>query len=445
MESKIKVRNQRIGIRGWKSEVRGWFQALLTSNFYLIISKLLLTAIFHLLASNTFSQSLEQYQKIAAENNPGLKAAYKNFESAMHRVTQVSSLPDPNLSLGYFISPVETRVGPQQLRFSLTQMFPWFGMLKTQENAATLMAEAKYQEFLDTRNQLYYQVSATYYPLYELQRFICMEEENLRILSSYKDIATVKFQNNKGDMVDVLRVDIMLNDTRTNLSILQQKKKPLATRFNKLLNRENNETITVPDSLSTIYLPSEYRKDSLLASNPLLDELALKIQASKANEELAVKQGLPKLGIGLDYVMVGRRMDITIPENGKNAFMPMVSFSLPIFRKKHKAAQKEFQLMQESLSLQKEDVSNRLSSSYDRAWFEIQEQAALIELYEEQIQASRQSLSLLYEMYSQSGTAFEEVLRMQQQVLKYQKMKATALAEYHITLSEIDYITAKLK
>lgn len=101
--------------------------------------------------------------------------------------------------------------------------------------------------------------------------------------------------------------------------------------------------------------------------------------------------------------------------------------------------------MQESFSLQREEVANRLSSSYEMAWFEIQEQAAFIELYEEQIQASKQSLSLLYKAYSQSGTDFEEVLRMQQQVLKYQKMKATALAEYYITLSEIDYITAKLK
>jgi outer membrane protein TolC len=143
--------------------------------------------------------------------------------------------------------------------------------------------------------------------------------------------------------------------------------------------------------------------------------------------------------------MVGQRTDISIPDNGKNVFMPMVSASLPIFRKKYKAAQKEAQLMQESFSLQKEDVSNQLSSSYEMVWFEIQEQAAFTELYEGQIKASKQSLSLLLKAYSQSGTAFEEVLRMQQQVLKYEKMKITALSEYHISVAELDYITAKSK
>jgi outer membrane protein TolC len=324
-------------------------------------------------------------------------------------------------------------------------MFPWFGTLKAQENAATLMAEAKYQEFLDARNKLYYQVSASYYPLYELQKLISIEEENQRILSSYKEIATIQFQNDKGSMVDVLRVDIMLKDATTNLSILEQKQKPLVTRFNKLLNRSDDDNIVVRDSLFTFSLPANYRKDSLLASNPILDELELKIEASKASEQAAIKQGLPKLGVGLDYVIVGQRTDMSVPDNGKDAFMPMVSVSLPIFRGKYKAAQKEAQLMQESYSLQREEAANRLISSYDMIWFEIQKQIELIQLYEEQIQESRQSLNLLFSAYSTSGKDFEEVLRMQQQILKYQKMKATALSEYHIALAELDYITAKSK
>ena len=393
----------------------------------------------------TNAQSLDDYFKLAAENNPGLQAKYKSFEAAMQKVTQVSSLPDPNLSFGYSVSPVETRVGPQRARFSLTQMFPWFGTLKAQENAATLMAEAKYQEFLDARNKLYYQVSASYYPLYELQKLISIEEENQRILSSYKEIATIQFQNDKGSMVDVLRVDIMLKDATTNLSILEQKQKPLVTRFNKLLNRSDDDNIVVRDSLFTFSLPANYRKDSLLASNPILDELELKIEASKASEQAAIKQGLPKLGVGLDYVIVGQRTDMSVPDNGKDAFMPMVSVSLPIFRGKYKAAQKEAQLMQESYSLQREEATNRLTSSYDMIWFEIQKQVELIQLYEEQIQESGQSLNLLFSAYSNSGKDFEEVLRMQQQILKYQKMKATALSEYHIALAELDYVTAKSK
>jgi outer membrane protein TolC len=407
---------------------------------YIIIT--VITLGFSILAN---AQSLDEYFKIAAENNPGLQAKYKSFEAAMERVAQVSSLPDPNLSFGYFISPVETRVGPQRARFSLTQMFPWFGTLKAQEDVATLMAEAKYQEFLDARNKLLYQVAAAYYPLYELKRLVEIENENISILSSYKDIASVKFQNGKGAMVDVLRVDIMLKDAATNLSILEQKKKPLETRFNKLLNRQEDETIIVQDSLYVENLPVTYRRDSLLTSNPLLDELDLKIKASEAQELAATKQGMPKIGVGLDYVIVGQRTDMSVPDNGQDVLMPMVTMSLPIFRGKYKAAQKEAQLMQESYALQKEDAVNRLTSTYEMIWFEIQKQLDQIILYEEQIMTSQQSLNLLFTAYGNSGKDFEEVLRMQQQILKYQKMKATALSDYNIAIAELDYITAKTK
>lgn len=407
---------------------------------YILIT--VITLGFSILAN---AQSLDEYFKIAAENNPGLQAKYKSFEAAMERVAQVSSLPDPNLSFGYFVSPVETRVGPQRARFSLTQMFPWFGTLKAQEDVATLMAEAKYQEFLDARNKLLYQVAAAYYPLYELKRLVEIENENISILTSYKDIASVKFQNGKGAMVDVLRVDIMLKDAATNLSILEQKKKPLETRFNKLLNRQEDETIIVQDSLYVENLPVTYRRDSLLTSNPLLDELDLKIKASEAQELAATKQGMPKIGVGLDYVIVGQRTDMAVPDNGQDVLMPMVTMSLPIFRGKYKAAQKEAQLMQESYALQKEDAVNRLTSTYEMIWFEIQKQLDQIILYEEQIITSQQSLNLLFTAYGNSGKDFEEVLRMQQQILKYQKMKATALSDYNIAIAELDYITAKTK
>lgn len=407
---------------------------------YILIT--VITLGFSILAN---AQSLDEYFKIAAENNPGLQAKYKSFEAAMERVAQVSSLPDPNLSFGYFISPVETRVGPQRARFSLTQMFPWFGTLKAQEDVATLMAEAKYQEFLDARNKLLYQVAAAYYPLYELKRLVEIENENISILTSYKDIASVKFQNGKGAMVDVLRVDIMLKDAATNLSILEQKKKPLETRFNKLLNRQEDETIIVQDSLYVENLPVTYRRDSLLTSNPLLDEFDLKIKASEAQELAATKQGMPKIGVGLDYVIVGQRTDMSVPDNGQDVLMPMVTMSLPIFRGKYKAAQKEAQLMQESYALQKEDAVNRLTSTYEMIWFEIQKQLDQIILYEEQIITSQQSLNLLFTAYGNSGKDFEEVLRMQQQILKYQKMKATALSDYNIAIAELDYITAKTK
>lgn len=390
-----------------------------------------------------FAQTLDDYFKIAAENNPGLQAEYIAFEAAMQKVPQVNTLPDPTFSFGYFISPVETRVGPQRARFSLTQMFPWFGTLKARGDAATLLAEAKYQVFLDARNRLYFQVAAAWYPLYELNKWKQIEQENIDILESYKTIATTKFENGRGSMVDVLRVDIMLKDAETRLQILNDKEKPLLSTFNNLLNRNENAPVVVADSLSIQNLTVALSKDSLLNRNPVLTELDLKIKAGEASEVVAQKQGLPNVGVGLDYVIVGEPSGMTSADNGKDVLMPMVSVSIPIFRKKYKAAEREAQLMQESFSLQKENRMNTLVSEFDRTQFTLQQQKQLVELYEKQIGTTRQSLNLLFTAYGNSGKEFEEVLRMQQQLLQYEKSKATALTEFQVALAKINYLTAK--
>ena len=104
---------------------------------------------------------------------------------------------------------------------------------------------------------------------------------------------------------------------------------------------------------------------------------------------------------------------------------------------------KEALLMQESYTLQKQELTNTLFSEYDMVWFQVQQQLQLISLYEQQAQTTQQSLNLLFTSYENSGKEFEEVLRMQQQLLKYQKMSATALTQYHIAVEKINYITSK--
>lgn len=405
--------------------------------------KKILIIMFIIINYGLNAQIKDNYFKIAAENNPGLQAKYKEFEAALQKSPQVSTLPDPSISFGYFISPVETRVGPQIAKFSLTQMLPWFGTLKAQGDAAALMADAKYQVFLDYRNKLFYQVAASYYPLYEIKKLKLIEQENINILQTYKNIAYSRFENGAGSMVDVLRVDIMLKDAETNLNILNMKEKPLLTTFNKLLNREENVEVLVNDSLELEIPPSNFSKDSLLSYNPVLKELDLKIKASEANKYAAYKQGLPKLGIGLDYVIVGKRTDITMPENGKDVLMPMITVSIPIFRAKYDASIKEAQIMKESYLLQKDEYTNSLISSYETSLFDVRQHQELLKLYGQQILESNQILNLLFTAYSNTGKDFEEVLRIQQQLLKYEKMKTTAIAQYFIAIAKLDYITSK--
>ena len=122
------------------------------------MKKLIFSVIGILLISALIAQSPNRYLKMAAEHNPGLMSKYKLYLSALEAVDQQAALPDPTLSFGYFISPVETRVGPQQFRLSLTQMFPWKGTIPLKKQAATLEAQMRFEEFMEAKNRLFFEV-----------------------------------------------------------------------------------------------------------------------------------------------------------------------------------------------------------------------------------------------------------------------------------------------
>lgn len=388
------------------------------------------------------AQTLDDYLKTAAENNPGLKVKYAEFQAALQQTAQANALPDPTLSFGYFISPVETRVGPQRAKFSLAQMFPWFGTLSAKGEMTSLMAEAKYREFLNAKNELFYKVKAAWYPLNEVNEIILLQKENLDILTTYKQLSLSSFKNGKGSMVDVIRTDIMIENAQTDIKLLQDKKIPLRTGFNTLLNRNDTIQVVIPRPVTLQSIDKDYRKDSLLSANPMLQAFDLKLKAAQAQEQVARKQGLPKFGFGLDYVIV-EKGTMNVPDNGKDVLMPMLSISLPVFRDKYMAAVREAQFNQSAIVGAKADFENNLISTYEMTWYELEKAKQLITLYHSQTEKTKQALHLLITAYSNSGKDFEEILRMQQELLKYQIAEATALKEYYTALAKIDYITAK--
>ena len=77
-----------------------------------------------LISFNGNSQTLQEYLQLASKENPEIKSAYAKFEAALQKSPQVSSLPDPTLTISAFGKMIETRLGTQEARFSFMQMFP---------------------------------------------------------------------------------------------------------------------------------------------------------------------------------------------------------------------------------------------------------------------------------------------------------------------------------
>lgn len=390
--------------------------------------------------STGFGQaSLDEYVEFALQNNPGLKASHTEFEAAMQKVPQMGTLEDPNIRVSAFGQMVETRTGAQLLNLSLEQMFPWFGTLKEQRNAAALNAEAVFESYKSDQNELILSVKEAYFPLYEIDEAIRLNEENLKILESFKTIAISKFQNGAGKLSDALRVDLMTNDINTDIGILKEKRKAQVIAFNKLLNRNESEDVIVTP-YSGIEAPAISR-DSL-SNNPQLEVLRKKVLAAQAQERLAEKQSMPKLGVGVQYIVTQKRPELTFSDNGQDAYMAMFSMSLPIYRKKYKASIRESQFMQTSFTEMQTEVENNLIAQYEMASFELSRVKQQVDLYSKQVAQTKQIITLLLTAYGNDKADFEEILTMQQTLLKYELLEITAKKEYAVAIAKLEYLTA---
>jgi outer membrane protein TolC len=389
------------------------------------------------------AQTLDAYLLMAAENNPKLKSAYTQFEAAMQKAPQVSSLPDPTLTMSAFGRMIETRVGAQEARFSLMQMFPWFGTLQAKEDASVVMAEAKFQNYLNLRNQLFFEIKSVYAKLYALEKTIHLKKENLTVLDSYRELSLSRFKSGNAPMVNVIKVDIKREAAVTEIKLLEDMMKPLEIEFNLMLNQKPEVIVQVQDTLVFKEPEILLNSEDLFNNHPSVIGLEKQKKSYEIQQIVAQKEGMPMLGLGIDYSIISKRTDANPQMNGQDAIMPMLTVTLPIFRKKYNAAKKEAAFMASSMELEQESQKNELQSAYEMTIYELKKAEQLIALYEKQLVSSGQANKLLISGFSNGTLDFEEVLQMNQDILMLQTQKVEAIKNGFTAEAKLEYLISK--
>ena len=383
------------------------------------------------------AQSLESYIDEAIHNNAELQAMQFGYESILEKVNEAGSLPNTNISAGYFIQEVETRVGPQRTRLSVSQPLPWFGTLGARKNVASAMSESELQNIELAERKLKLDVKQAYYDLYEQKASLSILRKNLGILKTYEELALNDLESNRTTMVDVLKIRIQINETESKSESVSDEYETSVTTFNLLLNRELNARVVVADSL--LLENVQFNKDELI-NNPQLLRLNAQqdvlIQSEKANQ----KERMPGLGVGLDYVIV-EEGPMQGPDNGKDVIMPMVSFSIPLFSKKYTSKQKQYQFEQQAVERRKVEVNNELEIAFQNALTALQNAKRTVTTQKENIHQAQQAEEVILATYETAKLDFEQILEVQQLILKFQLEEVKATSQYFKNKAMLEYLT----
>lgn len=475
------------------------------SNRLSIKTGMVLLMVISTLASlaQTQTDSLSSYLEVAAKNNPGVMQKFYEYQASLQKIPQVGSLPDPELTLGFFLKPMELIGGKQVSDFRLMQMFPWSGTLNAAKDEMSQMAKARYAEFNNAKNELYYNVRLNWAELLRIREKLKIAVGSLDLMKVVERLAIEKYKNlptgnpaqtsmqsrglnssgvaggtlpatsmqnmgNTGsskqqsagsagtsmplttggsDLAALYRIQLEIQDQENTIASYRNQLITQTVRFNKLLNRPAESNIILPDSLvAVVNTPSpEIPSDSLLKDNPMLEMLRYEKKSLEARKNMVTRMGYPMVGLGLNYSIISKSDMSVSSMNGKDMIMPMVAFTLPVYRKKYKAMKSEAELLMNANDQQYNSLVNDLQTDYSRLLQDKNDAERKILLFTRQMDLSQKTLEIMIRSFSVDGTGLSDILKLQQDILVYKESHADALTEYNIAVAGIEKIMATLR
>ncbi|MHC1733136.1 MAG: TolC family protein [Bacteroidales bacterium] len=457
------------------------------------------------LSSQVFPDSLAAYLEIAARKNPGVQKALYEYQAALQKVPQAGSLPDPQLSAGIFLKPMELMSGNQVADFQLMQMFPWFGVLRSAKDEMSLMAQAKYELFRDAKIQVGYDVQRAWFELFKVREEIRISERNIEILRTIERLSLVKFKSpasasttsqpagsmsspgsqrgmegspagmvnmagarassrdtdSRGSqssmqsssmgsssggsgLADLYRLQIEILGLEDNIASLKNQERTSVARFNSILDRDPAFPVYVDTIVTTSSLgfAETMDLDSLIADNPMLKMISYENQSLEARKKMISGMSYPMVGIGINYSLINKSPMSESSMNGSDMVMPMVTVTIPVYRKKYNAMKSETNLLKSSSEQSYRATANSLKVELFSAMLDYQDTSRRVKLYESQRSLAARSLDLMLKDFSSSASSLTDVLRLRQQIYEYELNLIEARADLNIASAWITRLMA---
>ena len=364
-------------------------------------------------------QSVETLIQMAEEHNPGLKALDLEYQAGLQKADQVKDWPDPVVNTGIGLFPVETRLGAQRFKLGVSQMIPWKGLLDARSDVLKSSAASKSELDEIQKINIAHQIRSNY----ALLRFLNNQEgilkERLVVLDVLEELAKSAVRSGKGKLSNVLFVERMREAINADLQLISKKKEQPTLKINRWTGRDLQTEILISDKEMLTVSKNELLEFAR-SGHPQFSVLEHREETSNAKLKLIEFESKPQIMVGLDYAMITSRNDVDIPNNGRDVLMPMGSISIPIHKDRFQSKRQEETIIQESLNEQRKELAEAFQLDIEVALSVIEYADQLSTKYNSLSQITRETLELMRTEYASEGTRFEELMRLEMELIDYQ-------------------------
>lgn len=245
-------------------------------------------------------------------------------------------------------------------------------------------------------------------------------------------------------LTDVLRIQLEMAEIDNNVESVLSELNAGKAKLNTLLNRPVSIDIELPDSIEQIsfQLDEVLVKELIRQQNPMLRMYIQEESAYVAKAEMDKKMSYPMFGVGFQYMLINSNPHATDmgAMNGKDMVMPMLSISLPLYRNKYKAQQRENVFRQKASREKYANTLNELEATLYSLKNNLDNAARKIGLYRKQTELAQTTYDLLINEFASTKGDLTNVIQVQRQLLDYQLKTAEAVAEYNTMVAGVQKI-----
>ena len=380
------------------------------------------------------AQSLDSLRNLLREHNPRLQALEYEYRAALAVSPQLRQLPNLEVGAMVGVRHVETRLGPQMLGLGATQMLPWPGTLAAMADLADARARPVLEEAAARQLELIYMLESTYYELLAAEAKQQVIAENEVLYESLRQLALDRLSNGRGSSVNVYRTELRLNALGRELTELRAEQQLGWATIEELVNRPLPRKLVTPPDPPPVLLPTE----PLFDNHPLLR--IFRLQEAISEQELVINElnARPELGVGVDYVLIGRRTDAEPENNGRDAVMARLMVRVPLGGRKFAAKREEESLRVLAINSRREAMAAELTAALEQADIRRRDALDRLEFLRQQTATLQAALDIARTEYANGRREFDELIELQEQLLDYRLQAADANRLLYTQIAAID-------
>jgi cobalt-zinc-cadmium efflux system outer membrane protein len=337
--------------------------------------------------------SLRDYIVIALRENPAIKAAEETARSQAARVPQMTALPDPMLTTKTLPEPIRTAEGDNPFVLGIQQKLLVPGKLEHAGRVALQEMRMALEMVQATRLRIIGDVKRAYFRIYVIDQTIEVDRTNQDLLRGLIDVARSQTVVGQRGQEDVLRAQVELSNLESKIIELQQERRTVVARLNRLLNRPQQTPVPSVNPFDLRSVDAKVERLLALAedANPDLYRLRAQMERDREAIELAKLQWWPDFTLGLEWIYMEGRTAFQPPpnpqtgmpapvnrmsESGSDNWAITFGFNFPIWVERIRGGIEEAQ--RRLLASEHQYVSER-----DRVYFEIEDALARVRAQQE--------------------------------------------------------------